>query len=782
MFSVSVDLIGDCPKGVFYMEKVTAGKSVELTDKLVDSLLFVLKGAAYFFCGVILAGAGIFSFRIPLGVGLIAATSGASRIFALAGTLFGTVLRLEEAQIVPCCACAAAVFAVSVLLERVSVKHKRRNILAVSVGIICLAGGCAAMFSGKASLAELVLRLCSAVVCGSSVIFFSGANDCVIKKRNIYMLDNYSLTCITVSFCALLLGASDVSVFAFRPARFFACLAVVGTSFLFARSGGCAAGVAAGACVAFSGTGPALALCYGLCGLTAGIFSKYGQLACALAFSLTAGTAALLDGTREGIAVFAEAAAASVIFCAVPGKRLTRLRRKILEPRAVRLTGEFSGVRDRLTEASRAIGSVSECIASVSKGIEALAPAADIMVLMRVRERVCAGCKLKDGFCPESGEFSAVLEKLGHGEAVSEKDFSLNFNSKCPSVPRLADNFNRIYGSRSALNVLQAGNARNRELACGQFDQMSEMLGELARELEEGAAVLYGKERSASRVLEENGFTVISASCTKPVSGALRLSCRVADIPSGTSLSRLSAEISRELEAEFLPPKLRQNTDFTEMLFLRRELYKVRIGSARASCAGQKLCGDYFEFFRTETKAYILLSDGMGTGGRAAIDSAMTVELFSRLLRSGISPECALGITNSALAVKSEDESLSTLDVAQIDIFDGSVLLMKAGAAPSFYTANGKIKEASAPCTPLGILSKAEFSKYELKMHGGDILVMVSDGILGAGSECVEAEIRSFGGNGSANDLAELILNSARRRCGEKYDDMTVIVAVMQEM
>ena len=45
--------------------------------------------------------------------------------------------------------------------------------------------------------------------------------------------------------------------------------------------------------------------------------------------------------------------------------------------------------------------------------------------------------------------------------------------------------------------------------------------------------------------------------------------------------------------------------------------------------------------------------------------------------------------------------------------------------------------------------------------------MMVSDGILGGGSDWIEDEVRAFGGNGSANDLAELILNSARRRCGE---------------
>ena len=204
---------------------------------------------------------------------------------------------------------------------------------------------------------------------------------------------------------------------------------------------------------------------------------------------------------------------------------------------------------------------------------------------------------------------------------MSEADFSVNFNSKCPSVPRLADSFNRVYGSRSAVNLLQADSARSRELACGQFERMSELLGEMAHELEDGAMELYGKERAAARVLEDNGFTVVSASCIRPVSGALRLSCTVVSVPAGISLSRLTAEISRELEAEFMPPKLRETPAGTELLFLRKEIFKIRLGSARASCGNQKLCGDYFEFFRTETKAYILLSDGMGTGGRAATRS-----------------------------------------------------------------------------------------------------------------------------------------------------------------
>ena len=171
----------------------------------------------------------------------------------------------------------------------------------------------------------------------------------------------------------------------------------------------------------------------------------------------------------------------------------------------------------------------------------------------------------------------------------------------------------------------------------------------------------------------------------------------------------------------------------------------------------------------------------MGTGGRAAIDSTMTVELFSRLIRAGLSLDTALSITNSALSVKSEDESLSTLDVAEIDLFDGSTVILKAGAAPSFYTSSGKVRTVEISSTPLGILSKVSFSRYSLKLHGGDTLVMVSDGVLGGGSGWIKDEIKAFGGSAHASEFSESVLDLARRKCGEKFDDMTVITAVAEE-
>lgn len=762
------------------MEKIKSVSENEKNDRLIEKGLRFLSLILWFMSSFILSGAGLFSVRVPLCVGLAAACTGAELLAVCAGGITGCFLRLGIQDSFSCLIPLTATVGAVIALEKLRIRNKRISILSGCVFLFSFASSTVLMFSGTPSLNGFLLNLCSSFLCGCSVVFYSGTVSCINKRRSLSMLDSHSLICIMVSLCTFFLGCSEVSILGFRPARLFGSLVIIAAAALFSQAGGSIAGISIGTCVAVSGTSVALSLCYGICGLAAGVFSKYGQIVCAAVFSGIAGVAALIDGSAEGISVFAEAAAASLIFAAVPKKLLTKLRNDISLPKQQRIASEFGNAKERILEASRAIGSVSKCVKSVSDGIEAMAPANDVIVCLRVKERVCAECSLRDSFCPENGEFSAVIEKLSQGEAVSPEDFSLDFNTKCPSVPRLADAFNRIYSGRNAVNALQASASRSREVACGQFDSMAELLKELSSEVESDAAILHEKERTALRVLSDRDFAVRSVRCTQPLSGAMTLKCTVEEIPQGTSLTRLTAVLSSELGTELKPPEIREISDGKELVFFRKEILGFRFGSASASCGNRKLCGDYFECFRTESKAYIIMSDGMGTGGRAAIDSAMTVELFSRLIRAGISLDTALAITNTALAVKSDDESLSTLDVAQIDLFSGETIILKAGAAPSFYTCSGRVRTIEPPSTPLGILSRTGFSKYSLRLHGGDMLVMVSDGILGSGSGWLRDEIKAAR-NPDAREFSELLLGTARRKCGEKYDDMTVLTVIIDE-
>lgn len=763
------------------MEKISAEHAADFSDRLLKKGSQILTLSLHFLSGFILSGADLFAVKVPLGVSLAAVCSGNELVLTVLGAALGGILRLDGTEMLCCIIPLTGAVGTVCVLEKLRIRKKRTAIVAVSVFLLCFSVSTILMFSeNTASLNKFLLNLCSALFCFGSVFFYSGTVNCIKRSGKVSTLDNHSLICVMMSLCTLLLGLSEISILSFRPARFFGSFVILCASSLFAQAGGSIAGVSMGTCVAVSGTSVALSLCYGISGLASGIFSKHGQFVTALIFTAVTGTASIIDSTQEGIAVFAEAAAASALFVAIPKKHLRSAKEIFLPHPDSFAKHEHGSIKARILSASEAIGSVSDCVKSVSKGIDALTPASDIVVCMRVKERVCSDCKLKDSFCPENGDFAAITEKLARGETIRAEDFSLNFNTKCPSVPRIADCFNRLYSNRSAINALQASSARSRELACGQFDWISDLLREFSTEIDGLLQIHSMKEKTAARVLTDNDFNVINATCVQPFSGALKLSCTVESIPPATSLSYLTSALSAELEAEFLPPKIKEVKDGKELIFIRKEIYDVKTGIASSSCGNEKLCGDYSECFRTESKVYVILSDGMGTGGRAAIDSAMTVELFSRLIKAGISLDTALNITNSALAVKSDDESLSTLDIAEIDVFSGRTTVYKAGAAPSFYTCSGRVKFIETPSTPLGILNKASFSKYEINLKGGDMLVMMSDGIFGCGSLWIQNEIAACRGT-AATDFSELILNTAKRKCGEKYDDMTVITVTVEE-
>ena len=105
-------------------------------------------------------------------------------------------------------------------------------------------------------------------------------------------------------------------------------------------------------------------------------------------------------------------------------------------------------------------------------------------------------------------------------------------------------------------------------------------------------------------------------------------------------------------------------------------------GFAQHAANGASLCGDCAEAFTDGSGRYIsVLSDGMGTGGRAAVDGTMTAGMAQSLLKAGIGFESTLKMINSAMLAKGGEESLATLDVACIDLVTGHVTQRKAGAA-----------------------------------------------------------------------------------------------------
>ena len=155
----------------------------------------------------------------------------------------------------------------------------------------------------------------------------------------------------------------------------------------------------------------------------------------------------------------------------------------------------------------------------------------------------------------------------------------------------------------------------------------------------------------------------------------------------------------------------------------------------------------------------------------------MAVSVMGRLLRSGLSPDSSLQIVNSALMVKSEDESLSTVDLAGVDLYTGGVTLSKAGAPLTYIKRGGRLTAREMPSLPAGILNNIKFSTESINLKAGDMIVMVSDGVLTGDERWLERLIKTWN-EGSAQDLAQAVVQEAIRRRAEMKDDDITAVAI----
>ena len=169
----------------------------------------------------------------------------------------------------------------------------------------------------------------------------------------------------------------------------------------------------------------------------------------------------------------------------------------------------------------------------------------------------------------------------------------------------------------------------------------------------------------------------------------------------------------------------------------------------------------------------LLLSDGMGCGEAAALDSALLTSLIGRLITAGIPCEAALRLVNSALVVKGGRESLATLDAAAVDCYSGRVTFYKAGAAPTVLRRKGKAATLGAAGLPAGILDGVEAGGREASLGAEDLVLMMSDGVPEEGN-WIGKMLEEWPG-GDLTLLCRKIAGSARLRRKElREDDITV--------
>lgn len=602
-------------------------------------------------------------------------------------------------------------------------------------------------------------------------------------------LSSHQLTGVIITLSVVLSGLSYIAPGGISLGRILFIFFILLAAHQAGAGTGAVCGVAAALSCAASGGNPSATVMLSFGGLMAGVFADIGKLAEIAAFIGAALIGAVIgDFSTETVAIIVEATIGCGIYMIIP-KTVIRKFSKIFAEKVtvIRPEGLKKALTMRLRFAGNALKDVSATVENVSKELSKINCPDFKKVLSRIEGDACKGCSMQI-FCWETkydqtlAAVIAMTKAVRSGESSPERFCDEEFRLRCIRASRMGGAAYKHYSEYAAAVSAEKRIEEVRSVVTDQFSGIAGMLSSLAREFD--ADERYDTAAAARIAAALKNIDIVAAQCGVKLDKCDRMTVDIC-VKNAKDIVLNRADIMKALcvacDRDFDPPSITFSGGDAYISVSEHANLTADIGINQIGSNGNVICGDSYEyFFDGKGRLIMILSDGMGTGGRAAVDGAMASGLMSRLLKAGFDYDAALKILNSSMLFKSRDESLATLDITAVDLFTGKTELLKAGAAPTIVRRSGRAGKAQSTSLPAGILRGVSFDRAVITMKKGDIILMMSDGAVSEGTDWISAEVESWT-DGSAQALAERIAGCARRRrTDKKEDDITVIAAILK--
>ena len=711
-----------------------------------------------------------------------AAFLAAAPIDTLAGCFCGGALGLFAAQ--PWQAALRHVCVLALLsVFRLAIERRfssLRRMIVLPAATVCASLACSLAFLAFTDLSAYALLLCAAesAAAGVSCVLLLRALRIPVRAIGVPNLSAQDATVLGLCGCLLLACAASYETFGVSPARIAACFAVL----FFASQSGAKGGALTGLCVGTSlsvlpQTRFLLTL-YAVPGLVSGVFSPLGQAAAAALFAVTAALTAFVGGIGEKtLWCLAEIGIACVAYALVPARRLDLLREWLKKEGVLPDEQTHFYASANLQRAASEVSQVSHVIEKTSGKLDRILNPELNLIFSKLQQNVCLGCPRKT-VCWHDRYDETAADVLTLAGMQEDDGGEPELAGRCPRFDALKTQVGQSYVDFVSGLAAKEKLRELRGVVTDQFDTLADFLEEIATLVRGSRVVDAARSRTLRTALADAGQYVDALHYFNDLCG--RASVEITMLEDAFSLDfRL---IRKKLEAltgrRFAREEIAILDLRTVVTFSERARLRVLFGRAQIPLAETGVCGDCVRTLTDPTgRSIAVLSDGMGTGARAAVDSVLTATLLEKLLKSGFAFPGALKLVNCALLVKSSDESIATADGLVVNVYTGEAELYKAGAAASFFRQGDRITQIEAPSLPIGILRKVGLAQRSLQLAAGDIVLLVSDGVTAQDCGWLNDELLAWSTN-NMDDLAAHIASLAKLRSDEETRDDITVVAV----
>jgi len=660
--------------------------------------------------------------------------------------------------------------------------------LAAGAGVF--ATGLSVIFVRGFSVTELLLLLCEVAIVIAASLMMEKSSD-FLQKQGFSVQDIDSETKLSLGAVLAIAILSLKQIYIGSDFSVMNCAASV---VLLIIAAGCGATYSTGAGVVLGlicGIGgnyfmPVLGA-FSFCGFLAGVFSKFGKGGVISGVVVANAVMAIYtNSAMQSVLSLFEVLASSVVFAFVPDSYIEAVKEILFigENERKSISKMKEGLRSRLAAVAAAFENMSKTLDKLSE--KTAYDTGDIATVFDVTaDKVCRKCR-KSPICwgkdfnstyREMFEMLNVLREVGKLDENGVRD---HFAGKCLNITALINELGHQFEIYRVRETCRNRLDENREIVGEQLSGMSKILDGLAEELcveTRPAAVSAWEVRSR---LERRGIKAKELNVLRDKNGRHKIEV----VLKGTALKeKQRASLEKLMKSVLKCPVMNTDEELLGKKYLRicfSEAERYTVETRHATRAADGTNGDNFRMLHlSEGKYVVAISDGMGTGDRAAKESEAILELLDSFLQAGFDSRTAMRLINSIMIMKSGDEAIATVDLCIIDLFTGEVKFIKTGAEPSFIMQkDGGVETVCAASLPMGIVTDAEADVSKRRIMEGDRIVMITDGVESRenGSLWVSEFIHENCRSDNEGNIARNILDYAiSKNSGAVNDDMTVL-------
>lgn len=616
-------------------------------------------------------------------------------------------------------------------------------------------------------------------------------------------LNNEEIISVTILTAVGIAGLADIQVMGVVLKNLLSIVIILVSGFRCGAGVGAAAGVTMGLFASlYSPTAPFIIGSYAISGLITGTLRKLGKVGSSLGFLLGSGIFMLyMNIPGDSFAYMKEIIAAVLVFIIIPNKVTDFITNLVgagfdISSRSVHYTGRIKEMTvDRLNSFSKTFRELSKTFCEISD-TKSMADKQDISILFdRVADRVCKDCCLclhcwDRNFYNTYQVMFKIVETLEDKGRIERSDIPKYFMDRCERINDFVISVNNVYELFKVDRVWKSRICESRELVSQQLEGLSKVVSKLASEIDTEVNFKIDLENSLFQSLDRAGIRVRDVKVLETVWGKYEVSIT----HKGCGGKRQCVNTIEKIATEVLGRKMtKETTDCQKgikdshctLKLIEEEIYSVTTGVSKLSKYNSLVSGDNYTFLNTGNGKYIVaLSDGMGSGYKAAVHSRATISMLEQFMESGFDKDMSVKLINSVLVLKSEDEAFSTIDMSVIDLYNGDVEFVKTGAVSTFIKREHKVDVVRSISLPAGILSNIETEILKRSIDSGEYLIHVTDGVLDAfkkeNGNNDESFINFINDISTKNpqEIADAILNEAYKKCDSKpCDDMLAVVA-----